>query len=74
MFSWMLARIDRQTDIRGAGELTLHDVHARRHHNERHGVSNHWRLDCLLNNLFGGFPSQGPVTREMFPFHDVIVW
>ena len=58
------------------------------------GVSNHRRLDCLLNRLFGrrskktsklrviGFydgnspvnsPHQGPVTRQMFPFDDVIM-
>ena len=65
-------------------------------HNERNGVSNHRRLDCLSNRLFmrkakkssklpvtdlckgnppvsGGFPHKGPVTREMFPFDDVIM-
>ena len=78
-----------------------------RHHtlqwrnNERDGVSNHRRLDCLLNRLFrcrskktskltglcegnspatGEFPAvtdefsaQKPVTRNMFPFDDVIM-
>ena len=64
-------------------------------HNERDGVSNCRRLDCLPNRLFrrwskkasklcvtglcGGNPpvtgvfKLGPVTRKMFPFHDVIV-
>ena len=65
-------------------------------HNERDGVPNHRRLDCLLNRLFrrrskkksklrvtglcegnpretGGFPSQRPVTGEMFSFGDVIM-
>ena len=72
----------------------------RRHwwrHNERDSVSNHRRLDCLLNRLFvqaqikentkaprhwplwGEFPwwavdspHKGPVTREMFPFNNVM--
>ena len=72
-------------------------------HNESDGVSNHRRLDCLLNRLFrrrskktsklrvtglcggsspvigefpavtGEFPEQKPVTRNMFPFDDVIM-
>ena len=75
-------------------------------HNERDGVSNHRRLDCLLiihNRLFrrrskktsklhvtglcegnspvtgefsavtGEFPVQKQVTRNMFPFDDVIM-
>ena len=66
-------------------------------HNERNGISNHRRLDCLLNRLFrrrskktsklrvtvcvtgefpavtGEFPAQKPVTRNMFPFDDVIM-
>ena len=66
-------------------------------HNERDGVSNHRRLDCLFKRLFrsrskkisklrvtglcegnslvaGEFPHKGQVTREMFPFHDAIMW
>ena len=63
-------------------------------HNERDGVSNHWRLDCLLSRFFrrrskktsklratglyaGNSPVnllyKGPVTRQMFPFDDVIM-
>ena len=72
-------------------------------HNERDGVSNHRRLDFLLNCLFrrrskntsklrvtglceenspvtgefpavaGEFPAQKPVTRNMFPFDDIIM-
>ena len=72
-------------------------------HNEPDGVSNHRRLDYLLNRLFrrrskktsklrvtglcegnsavtgefpavtGEFPGQKPVTRNMFPFDDVIM-
>ena len=65
-------------------------------HNERNGVPNHRRLDCLLNRLFrrrskkasklritglcegnppviGRFPHKRSVTREMFPFDDVII-
>ena len=55
-------------------------------HNEQDGVSNHQRLECLLNRLFRprskktsklrlceGNPAQGPVTRKMFPFDDVII-
>ena len=64
--------------------------------NDRDGVLNHQRLDCLFNRLLrriskkasklcvtglcegnppvtGGFPSQRPVTRKMFPFDDVIM-
>ena len=52
-------------------------------HNERDGVSNHRSFDCLLNRMLGcrskkaskfcviGL-SEGPVTRKMFPFDDVI--
>ena len=59
-------------------------------HNEPNGVSNHQRIDCLLNRLFrrrskkttklcvtgryeGNSPHEGPVTRKMFPFDDVIM-
>ena len=58
-------------------------------HNGRDGVSNHWRLDCLLTRWFRrwskktsklsvidlceGNPHKGPVTRKMFPFDDVIM-
>ena len=60
-------------------------------HNERDGVSNHQRPDCLLNSLVRlrrssnktsrfrvtglceGKPHKRPVTRQMFPFHDVIM-
>ena len=57
-------------------------------HNERDGVSNHRRLDCLLNRLFrrrstkppkgnppvtGGFPSQRASKAEMCPFDYVIM-
>ena len=57
--------------------------------NERNGVLNHQRLDCLLNRLFRhrlnqtsklrvtglceDSPRKGPVTRKMFPFDDVIM-
>ena len=45
-------------------------------HNERDGISNHWRLDCLFKiprhwPLWGYSTDshhKGPVTREMFPF------
>ena len=64
-------------------------------HNERDGVSNLRRFDCLLNSLFrrrsqktsklvtglcegnsrvsGEFTLKGPVTRNKFPFGDVIM-
>ena len=58
-------------------------------HNKRYCVSNHRRLDSLLNRLFGKkhqscaslafvrgihrWTHKGPVTRKMFPFHDVIM-
>ena len=58
-------------------------------HNERDGVSNHRRLDCLLNRLFicrskktsklriiGLCEGNSPVTdetRKMFPFDNVIM-
>ena len=65
-------------------------------YNEREGVSNHRRLDCLLNLLFrrrskktlklrvtgfcegnpsvtGGFPHEGPVTRNNVSFDDAIM-
>ena len=55
-------------------------------HNERNGVSNHRRLDCLLNHLFRRrskkilqlcvtelrFPSQRANNAENVPFDDVI--
>ena len=65
--------------------------------NKHDSVSNHQRLDCLLNRLFRrrskktsklratslyvrgihrwllDSPHKGPVTRKMFPFHDVII-
>ena len=54
-------------------------------HNENDGVSNHRRLDCLLNRLLRSLAfvrgihrwsvnslHKGPVTRKMFPFDDVI--
>ena len=54
---------------------------------ERDGVSNHLRLDCLLNRLSStslafargihwwpvNSPHKGSVTRKMFPFDDVIM-
>ena len=51
-------------------------------HNERDGVSNHQPHDCLLNRLFRRrwkktsklHVHNGPVTRKMFPFDDVIMW
>ena len=56
------------------------------HNNERDGISNHWRLDCLLNRLFrcrskktsklrvtGNSPHKRPVTRKIFQFNDVIM-
>ena len=58
-------------------KLTLHWLH-----NEHDGVSDHQRVDCLLNRLFISGPDQsklvnsphkGPVTRKMFPFDDVIM-
>ena len=75
---------------------TVHIPSLQRRHNDRDGVSNHLRLDCLLNRLFGciskktsklrvtglcegnspvvdEFPSQGPVTRKMLPFDDIIM-
>ena len=56
-------------------------------HNGRHDVSSHRRPDCLLSHLFGrrskktsklrvtGLPSphEGPVTRKIFPFDDIIM-
>ena len=47
-------------------------------HNEGDGVSNHQPHDCLLNRLFRGRSKKisklkWPVTRKMFPFHDVIM-
>ena len=65
-------------------------------HNERDGVSNHRRLDCLLNSFFRrrskkisklrvtspcerihwspvNSPHKGPITRNLFPFDDVIM-
>ena len=54
-------------------------------HNERDGISNHQPHDCLLNlsaslALLRGIerrpvnsPHKGPVTRQMFPFDDVIM-
>ena len=49
-------------------------------HNESDGVSNHRRLDCLLNRFFRqikenikALPHKGPVRRKMFPFDDVIM-
>ena len=57
-------------------------------HNERDGVSNHQPHDCLLNLSFRRRSkktsrlrvtglcegnSEGPVTRKMFPFDDVIM-
>ena len=55
-------------------------------HNECDSVSNHRRLDCLPNRLFRrrskktsnhrwpvDCPHKGPLTREMFPFDDVIM-
>ena len=55
-------------------------------HNECDGVSNHRPLDCLLNRLFrstglcegihrwpANSPHNRPVTRKMFPFHDVFM-
>ena len=45
-------------------------------HNERDGVTNHWRLDCLPNRLFrhrGNNTSKLRVTWKMFPFDDVII-
>ena len=73
---------------------SLHSLQWR--HNERHDVTNHGCLDCLLSRLFrrrskktskllvtglyegnppvaGGFPSQTPVTRKLFPFKGVIM-
>ena len=41
-------------------------------HNERDDVSNHQRLDCLLQWLVNS-PHKGPVRRKMFPFDDVIM-
>ena len=68
-------------------------------HNERYGVSNHWRLDCFLSRLFRrrlkktskfrvtglcganspvmwpvSSSHEGPVTRKMFRFDDVIMF
>ena len=53
------------------------------HHNERDGVSNHRRLDCLLSRWFTRkrkhqssvslAPHNGLVTRKIFPFDDVIM-
>ena len=58
-------------------------------HNGRDGVSNHQPHHCLLNRLFwrrskktsklrvtglcAGSPHKWPVTRRMFPFHNVIM-
>ena len=46
--------------------LTLHWCH-----NERDGVSNHRRLDCLNSSVTGEFPSQRPVTRSFDVFFDL---
>ena len=58
-------------------------------HNERDGVSNHRRLDGLLNSMVCSAslacvrgihrspvnsPHKGPVTQKMLPFDDVIMW
>ena len=56
------------------------------HHIERDGITNHRRLDCLLNRLFrrrskktsklcvtGPCKGNPPVARKMFPFDDVIL-
>ena len=44
-----------ETTLYEYGKCTsyIHKILAsQRRHNERHGVSNHWQLDCLLNRLF----------------------
>ena len=50
-------------------------------HNESDGVSNHRRVDSLLNHLFGrrskktspvNSPNKGPETRKLFPCDNVI--
>ena len=47
--------------------------------NERNGVSNHRRIDCLLNRLFRihrwavDSLLKGPVTQKKFPLDDVIM-
>ena len=56
----------------------LIDLPLQWHHNERYGISNHLRLDCLLNRLFRlrwavDSPHKGPVTQKMFPLDDVII-
>ena len=45
-------------------------------HNQRDGVANHRRLECLLKRLFKHTvksPHKGPATRKMLPFYDVIM-
>ena len=75
--------------------ITCYDVQTLQwRHDGRDGVSNHQRLDCLPDRLFGrrskktsklrvtglcegnspgNSPHKGPVTRNMFPFYDVIM-
>ena len=69
-------------------QAQLHKNTLQWRHNERDGVSNHQSHDCLLNSLFRSKKTsqlrvtglcavnsqhKGPVTREMFPFDDVIM-
>ena len=39
----------------------------------KENILRHWAL-CGFSPVTGEFPAQRPVTRKMFPFHDVIMW
>ena len=66
-------------------ELTRSELSLQRRHNAHNGGSNHRRLDCLFNRLFGrrskkhqspaslALLHKGPVTRKMLPFDNVII-